>query len=87
MFTCVIIKLTKFNCQCNSKLELSLAKIPKIVATFVYASSQGQRTHSTLTPFEPRVVTEILLGPNFFVSTPKQNQSRQLVQAECMCCP
>jgi hypothetical protein len=25
----VIIKLTKFNCQCNSKLELSLA-IPRI---------------------------------------------------------
>jgi hypothetical protein len=26
-----------------------LGKIPKIVATFVYASSQGQRTHSTRT--------------------------------------
>ena len=29
-----------------------LGPIPKIVATFVYASSQGQRTHSTWTKIE-----------------------------------
>jgi hypothetical protein len=28
-------------------------KIPKIVATFVYASSQGQRTHSARTKTVP----------------------------------
>jgi hypothetical protein len=27
-------------------------KIPKIVATFIYASSQGQRTHSARTNYQ-----------------------------------
>jgi hypothetical protein len=31
------------------KQEKKKEKIPKIVATFVYASSQGQRTHSART--------------------------------------
>ena len=31
------------------KQEKKKEKIPKIVATFVYASSQGQRTHSVRT--------------------------------------
>jgi hypothetical protein len=33
----------------NSGGERRKGKIPKIVATFVYASSQGQRTHSART--------------------------------------
>jgi hypothetical protein len=40
---------TKLSPARASLLGLSLAKIPKIVATFVYASSQGQHTHSPLT--------------------------------------
>jgi hypothetical protein len=33
----------------NNKKKQEKEKIPKIVATFVYASSQGQRTHSART--------------------------------------
>jgi hypothetical protein len=37
-----------FNSGGNKKKKKK-KKIPKIVATFVYASSQGQRTHSAQT--------------------------------------
>jgi hypothetical protein len=35
--------------QQEKKKEEKIGKIPKIVATFVYASSKGQRTHSAWT--------------------------------------
>ena len=44
----VIIELTQLNFKRNCQMELSLA-IPKIVATFVSASSQGQQRHSART--------------------------------------
>ena len=37
-------------------------KLPKIVATFVYASSQGQRTHSDRTKIKIGMVT-LFLNP------------------------
>ena len=37
--------------------DISKGKIPKIVATFVYASSQGQRTHSARTKIPQIVAT------------------------------
>ena len=35
-------------------------KMPFIVATYVYASSQGQRTHSARTNFISRISSQIL---------------------------
>jgi hypothetical protein len=39
----------KHFCGGKKKKKKKKEKIPKIVATFVYASSQGQRTHSART--------------------------------------
>jgi hypothetical protein len=37
-------------------------KIPKIVATFVYASSQGQRTHSARTNYPDKFTWKGVFG-------------------------
>jgi hypothetical protein len=44
-----ICKIVAYGCQTPSAQRRSDQKIPFIVATYVYASSQGQRTHSART--------------------------------------
>jgi hypothetical protein len=39
-------------------------KIPKIVAIFIYASSQGQRTHSARTNNLPKIVSTFVYASN-----------------------
>ena len=50
-----------------SLLGLSLAKIPKIVATFVSASSQGQRTHAAQTNLVNKVFSSHITGSVIFL--------------------